>query len=136
MASSDAVQFVREHHRGVLCTFREDGRPAMSPVLATVDDDDRVLVSTRATAYKVGHLRRDPRVAMCVLADGFFGEWFQVEGTAEIVELPEAMEVLVDYYRRISGEHDDWTAYREAMRVEQRVIVRFAVTRAGPTVSG
>ncbi len=140
MRSSDAVTravaFLREHHRGVLCTFRADGRPAMSPVLATVDDEDRVLVSTRATAYKVGHLRRDPRVALCLLYDGFFGDWFQVDGTAEIVELPDAMEVLVDYYRRISGEHDDWTAYREAMRAEQRVVVRFAVTRAGPTVSG
>lgn len=108
----------------------------MSPVLAALDDEDRVLVSTRTTAYKVGHLRRDPRVALCVLPEGFFGEWVQVEGTAEILELPEAMELLVDYYRRISGEHDDWSAYREAMRAEQRVVVRFAITRAGPTVSG
>jgi PPOX class probable F420-dependent enzyme len=108
----------------------------MSPVLAAVDDEGRVLVSTRATAYKVAHLRRDPRVALCSLSDGFFGEWAQVEGTAEIVELPDAMELLVDYYRRVSGEHDDWTAYREAMRAEQRVVLRFVITRAGPTVSG
>jgi PPOX class probable F420-dependent enzyme len=108
----------------------------MSPVLAAVDDEGRVLVSTRTTAYKTKHVRRDPRVALCVLPDGFFGEWVQVEGTADIVELPAAMELLVDYYRRISGEHDDWAAYREAMRTEQRVVLRFAISRAGPTVSG
>ncbi len=134
--SAQVLRFLQEHHRGVVCTFRADGRPAMSPVLAAIDDDDRVIISTRAPAYKVGHLRRDPRVAMCVLTDGFFGEWMQVEGTAEIVELPDAMELLVDYYRRVSGEHDDWTAYREAMRAERRVLVRFEITRAGPSVSG
>lgn len=135
-ALDGAIRFLREHHRGVLSTFRSDGRPAMSPVLAAVDDEDRVLISTRATAYKVAHLRRDPRVALCVLSEEFFGDWVHVEGTAEIVELPDAMELLMDYYRRISGEHEDWTAYREAMRTEQRVVLRFAVTRAGPSVSG
>lgn len=130
------MRFLPDHHRGVLSTFRTDGRPAMSPVLAALDDEERVLISTRATAYKVKNLRRDPRAALCVLPHGFFGEWVQVDGTAEIVELPEAMELLVDYYRRVSGEHDDWTAFREAMREEQRVVIRFRISRAGPTVSG
>lgn len=140
MTSSDpiarAIEFLLEHHYAVLSTLRPDGRPALSPVLAALDAEDRVIVSTRETAYKVRHLRRDPRVALCLLAEGFFGPWFQVEGRAEILELPEAMEPLVDYYRRISGEHDDWSAYREAMRAEQRVLVRFGITRAGPVLSG
>lgn len=119
-----------------MSTLRADGRPALSPVLATVDDEQRVVISTRETAYKVRHLRRDPRIALCAFTDRFFGSWYQVEGAAEIVSLPEAMELLVDYYRRINGEHDDWSAYREAMRTEQRVLVRFEVTRAGPVVRG
>ncbi|CAN5359074.1 PPOX class F420-dependent oxidoreductase [soil metagenome] len=131
-----AVAFLAEHHRGVLSTFRADGRPALSPVLAALDDSSRVVVSTRETAYKVGHLRRDPRVALCVLSEEFFGDWVQVEGRAEIVELPEAMEPLVDYYRRTAGEQEDWAGYREAMREQRRVLVRFEITRAGPSVTG
>jgi PPOX class probable F420-dependent enzyme len=95
-----------------------------------------VLVSTRETAVKAKNLARDPRASLCVLNDGFFGEWVQVEGNAEIVHLPEAMELLVDYYRRISGEHPDWEDYRAAMRSERRVMIRITITRAGPDVSG
>ncbi len=131
-----ALQFLRDNPRAVLSTLRPDGRPALSPVLAAVDAQDRVVISTRETAYKVKQLRADPRIAVCALSGGFFGEWHQLEGEAEIVALPEAMELLVDYYQRLSGEHDDWTAYRESMREEQRVLVRFTVTRAGPVVSG
>jgi PPOX class probable F420-dependent enzyme len=132
----EARAFLRSNHRAVLCTFRADGRPAMSPVVVVLDDEGRVVVSTRETAMKTKHLRRDPRIAVCVLNDGFFGGWTQVEGTAEIVELPEAMEVLVDYYRRASGEHEDWDDYRAAMVRDRRVAVRFAIERAGPSVQG
>ena len=90
-----------------------DGRPQLSPVTACVDDEGRILISTRETAIKTRNLARDPRASLCVLNDGFFGEWVQAEGTAEIVHLPEAMDLLVDYYRRISGEHPDWDDYRD-----------------------
>ena len=131
-----ALDFIRANHHGVVATSRADGRPAMSPIACVVDADGRVVVSTRETAMKVKHLERDPRVAICVLADGFFGQWVQVEGTAEIVRLPDAMDGLVDYYRRVSGEHPDWDDYRAAMERERRVLLRITVTRAGPTVSG
>jgi PPOX class probable F420-dependent enzyme len=132
----DALTFLREHHRAVLATFRADGRPQLSPVLCAVDDDGWVLVSTRETAVKTRNLRRDPRISLCVFSDRFFGEWVQVEGQAEIVALPGAMDLLVDYYRRVSGEHDDWEDYRAAMRAERRVAVRFTIERAGPNVAG
>jgi PPOX class probable F420-dependent enzyme len=129
-------EFLRAHHHAVLATNRRDGRPQLSPVTAGVDDEGRVVVSTRETAIKTRNLARDPRASVCVLSDGFFGEWVQAEGTAEIVHLPEAMEFLVDYYRRISGEHPDWDDYRAAMRREQRVLVRITIARAGPDASG
>jgi PPOX class probable F420-dependent enzyme len=129
-------EFLRAHHHAVLATNRRDGRPQLSPVTAGVDDEGRVIVSTRETAIKTRNLARDPRASVCVLSDGFFGEWVQAEGTAEIVHLPEAMEFLVDYYRRISGEHPDWDDYRAAMRREQRVLVRITIARAGPDASG
>jgi PPOX class probable F420-dependent enzyme len=119
-----------------MATFRRDGRPALSPVTVAVDGDGRVVVSTRQTAMKVKHLRRDPRVSVTAFTDRFYGEFVQAEGTAEIVELPDAMELLVDYYRSVSGEHPDWDDYRAAMERDQRVIVRFAIERAGPTRSG
>jgi PPOX class probable F420-dependent enzyme len=131
-----ATSFLAGHPRAVLATTRADGRPQLSPVVAAVDDAGRVLISTRETAIKARNLARDPRAAMCILNDGFFGEWAQAEGVAELVYLPDAMPILEDYYRRISGEHPDWEDYREAMRRERRLIVRITIDRAGPNVSG
>lgn len=107
-----------------------------SPVLAAVDDHDRVVISTRTGAIKTRNLRRDPRASLCILSNGFFGEWHSVEGPVEIVELPDAMEPLVDYYRRVSGEHPDWQEYRSAMESERRVLLRLTVERSGSRVQG
>ncbi len=131
-----AREFLRVHHRAVLATTRSDGRPQLSPVTAGVGDDGRVLISTRETAIKTKNLSRDPHASLCVLTDRFFGEWIQAEGTAEIIHLPEAMDLLIDYYRRISGEHPDWDDYTKAMRRDRRVIVAITLTRAGPDQSG
>ncbi|HEU5420379.1 MAG TPA: PPOX class F420-dependent oxidoreductase [Streptosporangiaceae bacterium] len=131
-----AADFLRRHHRAVLATTRADGRPQLSPVVAAVDEDGRILISTRETAVKTRNLMRDPRASLCVMNDGFFGEWIQAEGTAEIIHLPGALELLVDYYRKISGEHPDWDDYHAAMHRDRRVIVRVTITRAGPDISG
>jgi len=131
-----ATSFLSTHPRAILATMRSDGRPQLSPVVAAVDDDGRVLISTRETAIKAKNLARDPRVSLCVINDGFFGEWVQAEGNAELIHLPEALPFLEDYYRRISGEHPDWDDYREAMRRDKRLIIRIAIDRAGPDVSG
>ena len=127
---------MRAHHLAVLATFRRDGRPQLSPVTAGVDDEGRVEISTRETSMKVKNLRRDPRLSLCLLNRGFFGEWGQVEGTAEIVERPAALALLVDYYRRISGEHPDWDEYREAMRRQGKSLIRVTITRWGPIATG
>lgn len=127
---------MRVNHRAVLATTRSDGHPQLSPVTVGVDGDGRVLISTRETALKTKNLARDPHASLCVMNDGFYGSWVQAEGTAEIIRLPEAMDLLVDYYRRVSGEHQDWDDYREAMRRDRRVIVAITLSRAGPTRSG
>ena len=131
-----AASFLADHPRAILATTRADGRPQLSPIVAAVDDDGRVLISTRETAVKAKNLAMDPRASLCVISDGFFGEWIQAEGTAELIHLPEAMPILEDYYRRISGEHPDWEDYRTAMRRDRRLIVRVTIERAGPDVSG
>ena len=133
MTPDEARAFVASNHRAVLVTRRSGGGLQTSPVTVGVDGDGKVVLSTREPAYKTRNLRRDPRAALCVFNDGFFGTWLQIDGTAEIVSLPEAMEPLVDYYRRISGEHPDWDEYRQAMRDQQRVLIRVTIDHAGPT---
>jgi len=136
MDTADALQFIRDNHRGVLMAYRQDGAVQASPVAAAVDGGGRVVISSRETAFKVKHLLRDPRAAYCGFADDFYGPWVQVEGPAEIVHLPEALEPLVDYYRSVSGEHPDWDDYRAAMVRDQRVLIRIQVERAGPNRTG
>ena len=131
-----ALDFLRANHRAVMATTKSDGSTQMSPITVGIDHEDRVVVSTRETAYKVRHLRALPYAAICAFTDGFYGQWIQVEGPVEIVSLPEAMEPLVAYYRDISGEHPDWDDYRAAMERDRRVILRMTVERAGPDVSG
>jgi PPOX class probable F420-dependent enzyme len=131
-----AREFLRENHRAVMATYHADGRLQLSPVTVGVDDAGRVIVSTRETAVKVRNLSRDPRVSFCLLTDGFFGEWMQVDGAATIVRLPDAMELLVDYYRRLSGEHPDWADYRAAMERDRRVLVQVTLTHVGPDFHG
>jgi PPOX class probable F420-dependent enzyme len=131
-----ARDFVRRNHRAVLTTYYPDGRAQLSPVTVGVDAGGHVVVSTRETATKTRNLAGDPRVVVCVLTEEFFGEWVLIEGTAEVVHLPEAMQPLVDYYRDISGEHPDWDDYRAAMERDRRVLLRVTITRAGPDRHG
>jgi PPOX class probable F420-dependent enzyme len=135
MDLDQAREFVRTHHRAVLATRSGHGLQ-QSPVLVGVDGEGRLTVSSRETAYKTRNVRADPWVQLCVLNDAFFGEWIYVEGEAEVVSLPEAMEPLVEYYRGISGEADDWDDYRAGMERERRVIIRVTPLRAGPDRQG
>src|SRR5580693_3155319 len=118
-----ALDYVRTQHHAVLGTLKSDGTPQLSPVTVGIDDDGHVIISTRQPAYKVRNIRRDPRVWLCAFPDAFFGRWVQIDGTAEIVELPAAMDGLIAYYR-------------SAMERDQRVLLRITPTKAGPNVSG
>jgi PPOX class probable F420-dependent enzyme len=136
MDANEAREFVRQNHNAVLATFRRDGRPQLSPVTVGVDAEGYVVISSRETAVKAKNVRRDPRVSLCVMNPRFYGAWVQIEGTAHIVALPDAMDGLVDYYRTISGEHPDWDDYRAAMERDRRLLIRVPIERAGPNISG
>ncbi|MFP5348185.1 MAG: PPOX class F420-dependent oxidoreductase [Actinomycetes bacterium] len=131
-----AIEFVSANHHAVLATSRGDGSPQLSPVLVAVDDAGRVVVSTRQTALKVKNVRRTPRAWLCVFSDAFFGQWVQLSGPVTVLDLPEAMEPLVEYYRSLSGEHPDWDEYRAAMEREQRCLLQVTVEEAGPDRAG
>jgi PPOX class probable F420-dependent enzyme len=109
----------------------------MSPVSPGVDGAGRVIITSRETAYKILNLRRDPRASLCVFTDAFHGlGWVQIDGRAEILSLPEAMEPLVDWHRQVKGEHGDWNEYRKTMVAQRRVLLRIIVERAGPDRKG
>ena len=132
----ELTEFMRPRHRAVIVTTRRDGRPQLSPVTCGVDDQGRVLVSTYPERAKTHNLRRDPRVSLCVLSDEWDGAYVQVDGEAEVLDMPEALEPLVDYFRVISGEHPDWDEYRDAMRKQGKSLVRVTVQRWGPIATG
>ena len=136
MEIKDAIDFIAANPRGILLTHRSDGSPQMSPIIAGVDSNGYAVVSSREAAFKVKNLRRDPRASLCMFTDAFYGEWVQIDGDAEILSLPEAMDPLIDYYRQLSGEHPDWDEYRAAMQQERRVLIRISARRAGPTRFG
>lgn len=129
------LDFVRPRHHMILVTSRRDGTPQLSPVTAGVDDG-RIVISTYPERAKAHNLRRNPAASVLVLSDEFNGAWVQVNGTAEVVDMPEAEDGLVGYFRCISGEHPDWPEYRQAMRDQGKSLIRITPTRWGPVATG
>ncbi|MEO5708825.1 MAG: PPOX class F420-dependent oxidoreductase [Nocardioidaceae bacterium] len=142
LATADKVdrdaleEFVRARHKGTLVTHRRDGSPQMSPVACGLDDQGRVVVSTYPQRAKAANARRDPRVSIMIHSDDWDGPYVQLDGTAEVIDMPDAVEPLVDYFRCISGEHPDWDEYRDAMRQQDKSLIRITVERWGPVATG
>jgi PPOX class probable F420-dependent enzyme len=132
----ELLAFVRPRHRLVLSTTRSDGGLQSSPVTAGVDPDGRIVVATYPQRAKVANIRRRPAVSACVLSDEWNGPWVQLDGRAEVVDLPDALGPLVDYYRGIAGEHPDWDEYRAAMTTQGKCLIRVTVERWGPVATG
>jgi PPOX class probable F420-dependent enzyme len=130
------LDFLRPRHRVILITGRADGRPQASPVSAGIDERGRMVIATYPQRAKTRNLRRDPAVSACVLSDEFDGPWVQVDGTAEVLDVPEAVEALVEYFRSISGEHPDWDEYRRAMIDQGKSLIRVEITDWGPIATG
>jgi PPOX class probable F420-dependent enzyme len=129
-------EFIALRHRAILITTRADGRPQSSPLTCGVDTAGRIVISTYPERAKVANIRRDPRVSVCVLSDEWNGPWVQVDGTAEVLDMPAALEPLVDYFRCISGEHPDWDEYRDAMRRQGKSLIRVTIDSWGPVATG
>ncbi len=129
-------EFLQARPRAVLVTRRADGTAQMSPVSAGLDPQGRVVVATYPQRAKVVNARRDGRVSLCFLSEDWNDAWVQVDGAAEVVEGPEALDAFVDYYRSISGEHPDWAEYRTAMVRQGKVLLRVTIERWGPVATG
>lgn len=130
------LDFIRPRHHVVLATARRDRTMQMSPNTMGVDDAGRLVISTYPHRAKVHNIRRNPTVSVCVLSDDFGGEWVQIYGTAEIIDLPDAVEPLVEYFRNIAGEHPDWDEYRDAMVQQGKSLIRVTIDSWGPVARG
>jgi PPOX class probable F420-dependent enzyme len=133
---AELTEFLTPRHRALLVTTRRDGGMQISPVTCGVDGQGRIVVSSYPTRAKVANIRRTGQAAACVLSDDWNGPWVQVEGSAEVVDLPEALDGLVEYYRCIAGEHPDWDEYRQAMEHQRKCLIRLSVARWGPIATG
>jgi PPOX class probable F420-dependent enzyme len=133
MEIADAQKFMQENHRACIAIRQKDGWPQMTFVTPGIDPEGRVIITSRGTTYKVKHIRRDPRVSLLIFGEQYSGSKFvQIHGTAEIIELPDAMDILTYWYRQIRGEHKNWDEYRDQMKKEQRVIIRVNIEKVGP----
>lgn len=130
------LEFIRPRHSMVVVTTRRDGRPQLSPVSGGVDAEGRIVVASYPERAKSANLRRSSDASVLVLSDDFGGAWVQVDGDGEGLDLPEAMEPLVDYFRSIAGEHPDWDDYRRAMRDQGKCLLRITPARWGPIATG
>jgi len=129
-------EFIRPRHHAVLVTRRADGGPQLSPVTCGLDTDGRIVISTYPRRAKARNAKRDPRVSVLILGDEFNDAYVQVDGTAEVLDLPDSVEPLVEYFRVISGEHPDWDEYRDAMRKQGKSLIRVTIDRWGPVATG
>src|ERR1044071_4759273 len=136
VSRSELLEFLSNRHRALVITTRADGRPQASPVASGVDADGRIVISTHPERAKARNARRDSRVSVVVLSDEWNGPWVQVDGVAEVLDLPEAMEPLVEYFRCISGEHPDWDEYRAAMVAQGKSLIRVTIDSWGPIATG
>lgn len=130
------LAFVRPRHRMVLLTRRADGTPQISPVTGGVDDSGRIVIASYPERAKTRNARRTPEVSVLVLSDDFDGPWVQVDGRCEVLDVPEAVEPLVEYFRNIAGEHSDWDEYRRAMVEQGKSLLRITPDRWGPVATG
>jgi PPOX class probable F420-dependent enzyme len=133
---SDLLDFIRPRHRMVLITFRRDGSLQSSPVTAGVDRDGRIVVASYPQRAKTKNIRRHPQASVVVLSDDFNGPYVQVDGSAEVIDLPEALDPLVEYFQVISGEHSDWDEYRRAMVEQGKCLLRVTPETWGPIATG
>jgi PPOX class probable F420-dependent enzyme len=136
VSAGELLDFIRPRHQAIVITTRADGRPQASPVTCGVDEQGRIVVATYPERAKTRNARRDPDVSVLFLSDDFGGPWVQVDGTAEVLDVPEAVEPLVDYFRSISGEHPDWAEYRQAMLTQGKSLLRITPRRWGPVATG
>ncbi len=137
MDIAEAKRFLRDNHHGVLVARKRDGSLQMTLVSPVIDAGGRVIITAREKTYKVRNIKRDPRVSLLVFGDQFHGSnYIQIDGEAEVLPLPQAMDIVLDWHRQIRGEPKSWNEIREKTMSEGRIAIRVTINKVGPQNRG
>ena len=132
MNEQQGCEFIAQSSRAVLATIKRDGRPQLSNVSYTLDEDGRIKISVTRDRAKTRNLQRDPRASLLVLGENWY-QYLVVEGTAEIQDGPETLAELRRVYERITGRpHPNWAEFDEAMVRDGRVVLALTIDRLYP----
>lgn len=137
MEIAEAKKFLRDNHHGVLVARKRDGSLQMTLVSPVIDAEGKVIITARDTTYKVKNIKRDPRVSLLVYGDQFHGSnYIQIDGKAEVLPLPQAMDIVLDWHRQIRGEPKSWDEIREKTLSEGRIAIKVTIEKVGPKNRG
>lgn len=137
MEIAEAKKFLRDNHHGVLVARKRDGSLQMTLVSPVIDAEGKVIITARDTTYKVKNIKRDPRVSLLVYGDQFHGSnYIQIDGKAEVLPLPQAMDIVLDWHRQIRGEPKSWEEIREKTLSEGRIAIKVTIEKVGPQNRG
>ncbi len=137
MEIADAQKFLRDNHHGVLVTRKKDSSLQMTLVSPVIDDEGKVIITSRESTYKVKNIKRNPQISLLVYGDQFNGSnYIQIDGRAEIIPLPQAMDIVLDWHRQIRGVPANWDEIREKTKTERRIAMRVTIERVGPQNKG
>lgn len=133
MEISEAREFLKDHHRGCLVARKKDGSLQMTLVSPALGADNNVIITARDTTYKVKNIQRNPQISLLVYGEKFNGsDYIQIDGTAEVIPQPQAMDLVLDWHRKIRGEPKSWQEVREKTLAEGRIAIRVTIEKVGP----
>ncbi len=133
MEISEAKNFLKTAHHGCLVTRKKDGSLQMTLVSPVLGADGNVIITARDNTYKVKNIKRNPQVSLLVYGDKFHGSnYIQIDGKAEVIPHPAAMDIVLDWHRKIRGEPDSWDEIRKKTLAEGRIAIRVNVEKVGP----
>lgn len=133
MEIAEAQEFLKHNHHGVLVARKRDGSLQMTLVSPVISADGKVIITARDTTYKVKNIKRNPQVSLLVYGEKFNGSnYIQIDGKAEVIPHPQAMDIVLDWHRQIRGEPDNWDDIRKKTLTESRIAIRVTIDKVGP----
>ena len=133
MEIGEAQEFLKHNHHGVLVARKRDGSLQMTLVSPVIGKEGKVIITARDTTYKVKNIKRNPQVSLLVYGDKFNGSnYIQIDGKAEVIAHPQAMDIVLDWHRQIRGEPANWDDIRKKTLAEGRIAIRVTTEKVGP----
>ena len=137
MDISEAKGFLKGKEHGVLVARKKDGSLQMTLVSPVIGANGDLIITSRETTYKVKNIKRNPQISLLVFGEKFNGSnYIQVDGKAEIIPQPQAMDIILDWHRQIRGEPENWDDIKKKTIAERRIAMRINIDKVGPQRRG